>query len=182
MNAGGSENNIVIGNLIGTDITGKATFPNQSNGVFIGSPSNRIGGDKPGERNIISGNGGNGVGLLGINASENIVVGNTIGLDISGSIALGNGDIGVSMEMGAYHNFVEKNVIVTTGRNGVLINDLGSSYNTVIGNLIGTDATGTSALGGGYNAIGIGGGAGYNRIGGKSPEDRNVIVGGISTF
>jgi hypothetical protein len=72
MNAGGSENNIVIGNLIGTDITGKAAFPNQSNGVFIGTPGNRIGGDTPGERNIISGNGGNGIGLLGINASGNI--------------------------------------------------------------------------------------------------------------
>lgn len=182
MNAGGSENNIVTGNLIGTDITGKAAFPNRSNGVFIGSPSNRIGGYTPGERNIISGNAGNGVGLLGLNANSNIVVGNYIGLDISGSIALGNGDVGVSIEMGAYHNSVKKNVIITTLRNGVLINDLGSSYNTVIGNLIGTDATGTSALGGGYNAIGIGMGAGYNRIGGKTPEDRNVIVGGIFLF
>jgi hypothetical protein len=120
--------------------------------------------------------------LFSISKLKNIIVGNYIGLDISGSKALGNGDVGVSMEMEANGNFVEKNVIVTTGRNGVLINDWGSSYNTVIGNLIGTNASGTSALGGGYNAIGIGMGAGYNRIGGKSPEDRNVIVGGIFLF
>jgi len=182
----GSENNLVIGNLIGTDITGKVAYPNRGNGISIGgyngsiAAGNRIGGYTPGERNIISGNGIHGIGFIGSMTFGNIVLGNYIGVDISGSTALGNGDHGVGIEMGAYGNIVQENIIVTTGRNCVLISDWGGSYNTIIGNLIGTDASGTYALGGGQGAIGILGGAGYNRIGGKLPEDRNVIVGGIS--
>lgn len=182
INSPGTNYNVLTGNQIGTDLAGNAAFPNLGFGVFIGTRGNRIGGEKPGEGNVISANGMYGIEMLGFDASQNIVVGNYIGLDLSGSQVLGNGDIGVGMEMGANANSIEKNVIVTTNRNAVLMNDPGSSYNTVVGNLIGTNASGTAALGGGFNGVSIGMGAAFNRIGGKTIEDRNVIVGGIGVF
>jgi len=176
-----AQNNIVIGNYIGTDITGTIELGNQGDGIFISSPCNRVGGRSTEERNIISGNGSHGVGFSGTEATGNEVTGNYIGVDASGTKVLGNGDHGVAIEMGANNNTVEKNVIVATGRNCVLIGDWGSSYNTVIGNLLGTDAYGTIALGGtGSSAVNVGMGAGFNRIGGKTAEERNIIVGGVT--
>ena len=153
--------NVVIGNYIGTDISGTTALGNEQHGISISSPNNRVGGTSPEERNVISGNlAGHGISLINTYSAGNSVIGNYIGLDATGTKVLGNGDDGVAIEMGANNNTVEKNVIVSTGRNCVLINDWGSSYNTVIGNLLGTDASGTIALGGtGYSAVHVGMGA-----------------------
>ncbi len=175
---GDSRDNVVVGNFIGVDATGVRTLGNRGNGIQIDASHNRVGGKDARERNIISGNGVHGVSLVG-NNTGNAIIGNYIGTDVSGTNSLGNGDHGVAIELGAYNNLVENNVIITTGRNAVLINDWGSSYNVVIGNLIGTDARGTIALGGGFCSVLIGMGAGFNRIGGTTPEERNIIVGGI---
>ena len=176
---GNSRDNVIVGNFIGVDATGMRAVGNRGDGVMIRASYNRVGGKDTGERNIIGGNGNHGVSLAGNSSTGNAIIGNYIGTDVSGTNSLGNGDHGVSMEIGAYNNLVENNVIITTGRNAVLINDWSSSYNVVIGNLIGTDASGTLALGGGFCSVLIGMGAGFNRIGGTTPEERNVIVGGI---
>jgi parallel beta-helix repeat protein len=174
-----SELNVVVGNYIGTDATGSVALGNKgSSGVCVGAAHNVIGGLGSGERNVISGNAYYGVSF-GAGATENTVIGNYIGLDASGSYALSNGDIGLGIEMGAYGNRVERNVIVSTGRNCIVINDWGSSYNTVVGNLLGTDASGDRAVGGGFAAVNIAGGAASNRLGGTTAGERNVIVGGI---
>src|SRR5207249_1525315 len=56
---------------------------------------------------------------------------------------------------------------------------LPSNNNTIAGNFIGTDATGTTFLGGTGGAISaIFDSSTGNTIGGTAPADRNVIVGG----
>jgi len=173
-------NNVILGNLIGTDVSGKKRLGNKTCGVWIHGRNNRIGGDKPGERNIISGNGFHGLLLNTDKSSGNTVVGNYIGTDITGTRMLSNKMFGVSVELGAYNNAIKNNVIVADGQASINIFDSGSSYNVVVGNLIGTDTTGKVCLGRG-SSIGIGGGAEFNRIGGSNPKERNVInvEGGI---
>ena len=54
------------GNYIGLNANGAGILPNKSEGVVLSSLAhgNLIGGDTAGERNIISGNGGDGVAIL----------------------------------------------------------------------------------------------------------------------
>lgn len=177
----GSEamSNTVIGNFIGTDASGLHALGNENIGVIIpaGASYNRVGGTSPGERNVISAHGRYGVHLIR-NAGHNVVVGNYIGTDVNGTIDLGNGEDGVILELGAWHNVVEDNLISGNGLGGVHISDRFSSYNTVVGNLIGTDASGTQALGNVSYGVAVGwGGANFNRIGGTWPGEGNLISG-----
>ena len=169
-------NNVVIGNLVGTDSSGTSAIPNTWHGIRLGNPAtnNRVGGLHPGERNIISGNAMVGVEILEKGVVGNTVAGNYIGTDISGLHSLGNGAWGVAIYDGPSGNVVggteagEGNLISGNGT-GVVISGPDANHNTVIGNLIGTDASGTVALG---NSFGISlCGAGYNRVEG------NVISG-----
>ena len=175
-----SNNNLVVGNFIGTDISGLHALGNHGPGIMIcwGSYNNRIGGTSPEDKNIISANRDDGVSII-VHGSHNIVVGNYIGTDVSGTVGLENGAVGVIVWMGSSHNVIEGNLI--SGSNdwaGVVISDWGSSYNTVVGNLIGTDASGMQALGNRWTGVAVGcGGASFNRIGGTAPGDGNVISG-----
>ena len=175
--------NVVSGNYIGVDASGAVRMGN-SNGVGIrdGAQGNTIGGDTPGERNVISANGKQGVYILGSATSGNTISGNYIGTDAYGTADLGNGERGVGIQ-DAPNNLVggdaagERNVIAGNGFIGVEIN--GAAGNTVSGNYIGVDATGTVALG---NGMGdgvriLGSDADYNVIGGDTPGERNVISG-----
>jgi hypothetical protein len=96
--------NLVQGNFIGTDVTGNAAVGNVSDGVLIlfGSASNTIGGTTPAARNVISGNGGNGVRS---DYHPNTVQGNFIGTQTDGVSPLGNGLNGVLI------NFFSDNAI-----------------------------------------------------------------------
>ena len=92
----------VSGNLIGTDITGTLPLGNGGDGIdVIGSPSNIIGGTalsggtSAGTGNVISGNLGAGVSILGTQAAGTEVLGNVIGTDIYQTYAVGNVDSGV---------------------------------------------------------------------------------------
>jgi hypothetical protein len=168
--ASGTDNNTVAGNYIGTDVTGRAALPNVSYGVAItaGASTNLIGTDGDGladaaERNVISGNGDEGVWIAGEGTEYNVVAGNYIGTDATGLGALGNGfgvewGYGVAIVGGAQHNLIgtdgdeaadeaERNVISANAQAGVVIESAGSDGNVIAGNYIGTDATGTHALG-----------------------------------
>jgi parallel beta-helix repeat protein len=181
VNMGQSTANVVIGNLIGTDATGTQAFGNGSLGIFmnVDSTCNRIGGLDPRDRNIISGNTLAGMSMM-MGSTDNRILGNYIGTDVTGTRAVGNGMFGVSMELGAFGNLVQGNLISSNHHFGIYIGDFGSDYNTVIGNLIGIDVTGTQAMANLPAAIGIGGremGGFYNRIGGTGAGERNVISG-----
>jgi trimeric autotransporter adhesin len=85
-----SENNSIIGNLIGTDVTGNAPVGNVSMGVSVrGASRTSI------ESNTIAANGGAGVVLFG--AVDNYVGGNSIGTNASGNVYLPNQGAGVEI-------------------------------------------------------------------------------------
>ncbi|MGD8554112.1 MAG: hypothetical protein PVJ07_05255 [Anaerolineales bacterium] len=177
----GSTGNLVIGNYIGTDASGtKALEGNNHGGVAIdwGASENVIGGFEEGERNLISGNGGtaDGVFIRGSGTDRNMVIGNYIGLDVTGTQPLPNAH-GVSIWEGASHNLVQGNVVSAHPENpNIVLWDQGTSFNVIIGNLIGTDATGTVAIPS-AGGVGIRGGASENRIGGSAPGEGNLISG-----
>ena len=115
-----------------------------------------------------------------INGVSNVTVqGNFIGVDASGNAALANGT-GIEIENGADGNTiggaaaVAGNVISGNAGSGIVIDD--SNSNIVVGNLIGTDAAGTAALGDGSNGVLITDGSTGNTIGGTSAGAGNTIA------
>ncbi len=95
---GEAVNNVVQGNLIGTDRTGTASVGNLSDGVVVqGGVNTTIGGTTPAARNVISGNESDGIDIED-GATGNVVQGNFIGTDITGQLPLGNGDNGVEID------------------------------------------------------------------------------------
>lgn len=181
----GSASNEVRGNFIGTDVTGQFTFGNGLEGVTLvdGARGNLIGGPDPMYRNVISGNIYSGIWIGDAGTAGNRVEGNFIGLDATGLNALGNGGEGVILVNGASSNVIggsvlgARNVIAANFYRGVFLTDAGTRENVVKGNLLGTDATGTNALGNGYEGVALANGANSNRIGGPLTHDGNVISG-----
>jgi titin len=176
----GTDNNVVIGNYVGTDVNGTAELGNESDGVRLGHgpEHNVVGGATSEERNIISGNGRDGVDIGA--AHNNLIIGNYIGTDVSGMVALGNAERGIGINeagqgLATTLNVIERNLISGNGTNGVDIYGADTVSNTLRGNLIGTDAAGTSALGNGGAGIWFGNGPHHNTIGGSTAQDRNVI-------
>jgi len=163
--------NVLVGNLIGTDVTGTKALGNGGVGVLIegGSQSNQIGTNGDGvndaaERNIISANGTGfdyaGVEMSDSNTTGNFVAGNYIGTDISGTKALGNGGEGVIIENLAQNDRIgvngsdvdaaaERNVISANGHAGSYAGIVlsASIQDVVAGNYVGTDLTGLLPLG-----------------------------------
>ena len=154
-----------------------------SNGNLIGTDSDGVNDDL--ERNIISGNRG-GVEIAGGN--DNVVAGNYIGTDRTGTTTIGNGLFangsgiiidysGTGNTIGGTTRFRRRNVIAGSAYGVRLFPSRATSSrgNVVEGNYIGTDATGQVALG---NPIGVDIlGATSNLIGGTSPAEGNVISG-----
>lgn len=93
----------VIGNYIGTDITGTKAIPNHDGILMWTSGNHRVGGTRAGEGNLISGN-QNGVQLNGYGVTDNIVIGNVIGYDANGK-PLPN-ETAVSINMGQKHAII----------------------------------------------------------------------------
>ena len=112
-----------------------------------------MGGPTAGAGNIISGNEQGGVAIRGIDAVGDVVQGNLIGTDATGTRALGNGYSGVYIgdwgDAGdaASNATIEENVISANGNRGIWITGAGTTGVVVQQNLIGTDLTGTKALG-----------------------------------
>jgi len=180
----GTNSNTVKGNYIGTDVSGTAGMGNNG-GVNVGwgARYNTVGGSTAGERNVISGNNGDGLLIGGEGANENVVVGNYIGTDASGDVPLGNNQGGVSINGGAQGNTIggsspgEGNVISGNNRGGIGIGDWGTDGNVVVGNLIGTNASGAVPLGNNQGGVSISEGAQNNTIGGSTAGERNIISG-----
>jgi hypothetical protein len=83
---------VVTGNIVGLNAAGTATIPNQFVGVDVstGATSTRVGGSNPSDRNIITGNGMDGILLS--QSSGTTIHGNHIGTDVTGAVVLGNGN------------------------------------------------------------------------------------------
>jgi hypothetical protein len=171
--------NVVQGNSIGTDVSGSAALGNAATGIAIMSPNTLIGGTTPSARNVISGNGINGISIVGSAATGVMVQGNYIGTNAAGSAAIPNTFRGIAFSNSGNNNLVggvtitARNLISGNNSDGILIST--SSANTVQGNLIGTDVTGTSALANAGNGVSISGGS-NNLVGGMVNGAGNTIA------
>jgi hypothetical protein len=175
---GFASNEQIQGNLIGTDYTGTKAIGNTIGINFQdGGNNNVIGGTTPGSRNVISGNGYGVIFQGGSGPSGNVVEGNFIGTDLTGTNTIGNNGVGVGLGGGATNNTIggtspaARNIISGNGT-GIGISGDG---NVVEGNYIGTDVTGTHAMGNG-DGVDINVGA-NNLIGGTQAGSGNVISG-----
>jgi len=179
----GSTGNVVQGNYLGTDVTGSLALSNTANGITIsGAPSNLIGGTASGAGNVILANSEAGIFITGSTATNNLVQGNSIGASSAGGQALGNGYAGLTIA-DAGGNIIggtvagAGNVISGNSQDGIFATN--ATGTVVQGNRIGTDSTGTAALGNVFNGITIGGGS-SNLIGGTASGAGNVISGNLS--
>jgi parallel beta-helix repeat protein len=175
---------LIQGNYIGTDATGSIDRGNNLSGVAIGygAHENTVGGDTPSARNLISGNDGAGVELLGPDTTDNVVSGNYIGTDVDGAAAIGNDQAGVEISDGASFNTVggdtagERNIL-SGNRYGVLISGEDCLNNFIEGNYIGTSATRREALGNQMDGVHITFGADHNSIGPGNTIAHNMADG-----
>jgi titin len=95
---------------MGTNITGTSALANLTYGVQIsGGSGNTIGGltatAGTGAGNLISGNAGADIEITGAGSTGNLVAGDQIGTDRTGTLALANHD-GVVLESGASANTI----------------------------------------------------------------------------
>ncbi|MBU1669536.1 MAG: right-handed parallel beta-helix repeat-containing protein [Actinobacteria bacterium] len=180
INVDDSSGCVIKANLLGIDAGGAAAMPNSWSGICVSSKAENatIGGTTAGERNVISGNDIYGVD---IQDSENVdVTGNYVGLNKNGNAAVGNGYAGIKIWKSSSDVNVggqtagETNVISANGWSGVDISDC-SDVNVTC-NYIGTDATGTFALGN-YWGVSVAQGSDNLTIGGDDSGKRNVISG-----
>ena len=162
----------IDGNYIGTDIAGTTALPNQGCGIIIEQESSNgtiVGGFSPGERNVISGNHGEGVAAV-LN-DYSLISGNYIGTDASGLNAIPNSENGIHL-CGVYAT-ITNNLISGNSVNGIYLYH--AQHTQVQGNFIGTNVSGTSSIpneGHGISSTGD-----YSTIGGSSEDERNVISG-----
>jgi hypothetical protein len=185
---GGAQGNLVEGNYVGTDITGAKCLGGQNWGFITDGYDNTVGGTTAAARNIISAQGGIGIQIQSragfYPTYGNVVQGNYIGTDLSGTVAV-PGFAGILLIGGAYGNIIGGAVpaagnLIDGEGNVAAIGIEGSSSNVIQGNLIGTDKTGTVAVGNPGSGIYIDNGGGdianNNTIGGTAPGDGNTIA------
>ncbi len=127
---------VIQGNRIGTDVTGEYAISNTAIGVSIAGADNvLVGGAAPGAGNLISGNGGNAVTLLG---NGGVVQGNLLGVNATATGPIPNGQgVHLAQAFGATIGGLgsgEGNVIADNLGSGVVV-DSGDG-NSIRGNAI----------------------------------------------
>jgi hypothetical protein len=149
----GANSITIVGNFIGTNAAGTAQVANQA-GLFIQSSNNTvIGTAAPADRNVIAGsffffNESSCIAIYGSNSS--IIKNNYVGTNASGTATLGNSLAGIAC-ISADGTIIggattaERNIVSGHAIVGVSLEAASSTQ--ILGNYIGTDATGTHALG-----------------------------------
>lgn len=142
----GASGNFIEGNAIGTDLAGVKGIPNggQAGVAIIDTPGNIIGGAEAGQGNLVSGNLGVGVAIIGADATGNGIERNGIGVNIQGQPlpnALGGVFVGDEAGLGSpSRNGIGGttagfgNVIAFNHGNGVTIES--GAGNAILGNSI----------------------------------------------
>lgn len=176
--------NQIKGNYIGTDKNGTAILSNVVYGIYIFTGGNNtiIGGTLPNERNIISGNTGQGIALE--NVSGNSIRGNYIGTNASGTASLPNSGAGVYLESASGNTIGgtitgDGNLISGNLNTGITLGS--SSGNIIYGNYIGTNAAGTTSIPNLFDGIYVVGSSVNNTIGGLSAGQGNLISGNVQS-
>jgi len=172
-----STGNTVSGNRVGTNKDGTAALGNLLEGIYVGSSSNSI------TFNLASGNGRNGINIGETSASNNVIQGNRVGTDASGTSSVPNGWAGGggALQVSGTNHLVggtapdQGNLVSGNAISGIYLAFTGTTGNRVEGNLVGTDVTGTLALGNANVGIVLDNVSG-NTIGGAALGARNVVA------
>lgn len=157
-------NNQVIGNFIGTDLSGTIDLGN-SIGVVIGHTSSGFNRNNSVSQNLVINNKYGGIWLGDKLTKENVISDNTI---------IKN-EYGIAMNDTTSDNIIFNNIISLNNGCGIGVWS-GSNKNTISGNFIGTDSTGNLSWGNQNEGIIIDNSS-FNLIGGDSEDDRNIISG-----
>ncbi len=141
--------NTVEGNYLGLDRTGTTMQGSSQRGLRLsGIPDNVVGGTKPWQRNVMAGT-SQALQVDGSGATNNVIQGNYLGTNASGTQTLGN--MGVFIYQAPGNNVVGGTAPgagnLVSGNEAIYINDT-TAGNLVQGNLIGTDPTGTALING----------------------------------
>ncbi len=149
----GSSGTLVQGNVVGLGSDGATALGNAFSGILVSTfggaftaPSGVVvGGDTAAARNVVSSNKGFGVWVTDPGVIDNVVEGNVIGADATGTLPRGNGDSGVHVGNGSSGNMIggaapgAGNLIDDNPDGGVVIQDPGTTGNLIAGNIIGLD-------------------------------------------
>ena len=147
----------ITGCYIGTNSSGTADLGNGGDGIEISASNGGtvIGGTALGQRNVISGNGGDGIKSRVTDTME--IYNNYIGTNAAGTGDLGNTGNGIHSIVGTViiggtsgSGVNRGNVISGNNANGIFLEGLSA---TVQRNLVGTNAAGTGDLGNSQNGI-----------------------------
>ncbi|HXR48916.1 MAG TPA: M12 family metallopeptidase [Candidatus Limnocylindrales bacterium] len=146
-------------------------------GVLIYSSSNQL-------KNIaFTGFNWNGLTLEYADATNNTIAGCWLGVDATGSNAAPNAFQGILIASGASGNTIggtnalARNVLSGNSQYGIFITDSNTTGNVVLGNFIGTAASGSDAVPNESSGVFVGNAAGGNTIGSANPAGRNIISG-----
>ncbi|QEG40277.1 DUF4347 domain-containing protein [Roseimaritima ulvae] len=169
----------IAGNWIGTTGTGSSGVGNSNTGINVLGANTIIGGSGTDHGNVITGNANEGINISGTSATGTIIQGNIIGLDADGATGSGNADVGIAILAGAHTTTIGGSLagqgnVISKNYEGIEIN---SNNNTVQGNFIGTDITGTLDRGNrSDDGVEIQNNATGNLIGGTVDGAGNVIA------
>lgn len=177
-------NNVVQGNMIGTDPSGMNPMSNSAQGVLMqGADNNTVGGTTAAARNIISGNFAQGVSLQN-GSKNNVVQGNYIGTKADGLSSLQN-QTGIGIDSASSTGNViggtatgAGNLISGNLQNGIQLSAL-TNNNRIEGNIVGLNANGNAAIPN-SNGISLFDRANTNTIGGSASNAGNVISGNLN--
>ena len=172
----GADGNTVAGNyigMVGFDGEYRANAGNNSGAVRVESANNIIGGSVAADRNVIANQNSYGVVIYSdfSTATGNQIIGNYFGVNASGTANIPSIGDGVADATGG--NTIANNWIASVGY-GIWITPSAVNGDTVTGNRIGTDLTGTLDWGT-VTGIYINGGDNH-RIGGTGVGEGNIIA------
>ncbi|RLB56075.1 MAG: hypothetical protein DRI34_09675, partial [Deltaproteobacteria bacterium] len=146
-NLASTRGNGIYNNIIGLDTSGAQALGNAEDGIMVVATvdSNFIGNDADSGTNLISGNGGSGITLLG--AADTSIKGNWIGRNFTGDTPRPNASTGITLgctdSACCDGTIIYQHDILWNGENGIAL--YGPSTNTDIGS--GNDISGNSASG-----------------------------------
>jgi len=180
--------NAIQGNFIGVNLAGTGPALNDGDGIGIfGSPSNLIGGTGPGDGNVISGNDNDAIFMDGATCAGNVIQGNLLGTNAAGTAAIQNDNDAIFVTRGAHDNTIggteagAGNLISGNNGHGISFSAfqaLDTPNNVVQGNLIGTNLSGTAAIPNLGSGVVLSG-SGAVTIGGNAAGARNLISGNL---
>ena len=181
LNSGGGH--VIEGCYLGLNLTGTTDQGAGQQGIRLeNSTGNRVGGPTVAQRNVISGNNQNGILLNGVGSSNNVIQGNWMGVDVTGTNRIANSQHGISLANAPANQLggsqAGEGNLISGNTTGILIDGTAAAGNQIAGNWIGLLSSGkvVDALGNTDDGIRIQN-APSTRLGGLTEGARNVIGG-----